>query len=200
MRKAVSESASFFNLSPEYFFAADRRDIYIIKGIKIWGSISVSGQPPTYPSKFDSFHQFTFRSKEVHSEDHFSEEGFSWESIFKVKFQYKCRAMQQWTNYADKNYANLWFILLQVTKGFTFQKDKNVRFISGNFSSERFSWKLKTIRCGLYISIHKHLWCRCLEFTILKRTWPINRPINFSLVFRIKTFCLRSSQMIMKQN
>ena len=33
--------------------------------------------------------------------------------------------------YADKTYANLWFILLQVTKGFRFQKNKTVRFISG---------------------------------------------------------------------
>ena len=41
--------------------------------------------------------------------------------------------------YADKTYANLWFILLQVTKGFRFQKNKNVRFISGKFSSDRFS-------------------------------------------------------------
>ena len=41
--------------------------------------------------------------------------------------------------YADKTYANLWFILLQVIKGFRFQKNKNVRFISGNFSSDRFS-------------------------------------------------------------
>ena len=64
----------------------------------------------------------------------------------------------------NKNYANLWFILLQVTKGFRFQKNKNVRFISGNFSSERFSWKVKTVRCGLYILINKHLQYRCLEF------------------------------------
>ena len=41
--------------------------------------------------------------------------------------------------YADKTYADLWFILLQVIKGFRFQKNKNVRFISGNFSSDRFS-------------------------------------------------------------
>ena len=41
--------------------------------------------------------------------------------------------------YADKTYVNLWFILLQVTKGFRFQKNKTVRFISGNFSSDRFS-------------------------------------------------------------
>ena len=76
-------------------------------------------------------------------------------------------------NHANKNYANLWFILLQVTKGFRFQKNKNVRFISGNFSPERFSWKVKTIRGGLYILINKHLQYQCLEFTILKRTWPI---------------------------
>ena len=48
--------------------------------------------------------------------------------------------------YADKTYANLWFILLQVTKGFRFQKNKNVRFISGNFS---------TIRYGLPILINQ---------------------------------------------
>ena len=92
--------------------------------------------------------------------------------------------------HANKNYANLWFILLQVTKGFRFQKNKNVRFISGNFSSERFSWKVKTIRCDLYILINKHLQYQCLEFTILKRTWPIfaKTIINSSQEFRIKTF------------
>ena len=30
--------------------------------------------------------------------------------------------------------------LLQVTKGFGFQKNKNVCFVSGNFSSDRFSY------------------------------------------------------------
>ena len=48
--------------------------------------------------------------------------------------------------YAGKTYANLWFILLQVTKGLRFQKNKNVRFISGNFS---------TIRYGLPILINQ---------------------------------------------
>ena len=84
-----------------------------------------------------------------------------------------------------KSYANLWFILLQVTKGFRFQKNKNVHFISGNFSSDRFSWKVKTIRYGLHILINKHLQYRCLEFTVLKRTWRIfpKKIINFSLEF-----------------
>ena len=54
--------------------------------------------------------------------------------------------------YADKTYANLWFILLQVTKGFRFQKNQNVRFISGNFLSQSF---VKTIRCGLHILINQ---------------------------------------------
>ena len=96
----------------------------------------------------------------------------------------------------------MWFILLQLTKRFRFQKNKNVRFISGNFSSDRFSRKVKTIRYGLHILINKHLQYRCLEFTILKCTWWIfaKKIINFSLEFRIKTFCLRSLQMIMKQN
>ena len=76
----------------------------------------------------------------------------------------KCRVTHHWTNYANKSYVNLWFISIQVTKDFRFQKNKNVCFISGNFSSERFSWKVKTIQCGLYILINKHL---CLEFTIL---------------------------------
>ena len=68
--------------------------------------------------------------------------------------------------------------------------NKNVRFISGNFSSERFSWKVKTIRCGLYILINKHQRYWCLEFTILKRTWPIfaETLISFSLEFRPKPF------------
>ena len=41
--------------------------------------------------------------------------------------------------FAHKNYANLWYTLLQVTIGLRFQKNKNVRFISGNFSFERSS-------------------------------------------------------------
>ena len=145
----------------------------------------------------------------MHSEDHFSEKGLfrSWfsKSSFKFKRKWKVRVPSHASvskNYADKTYANLRFILLQVTKGFRFQKNKNVRFISGNFSSDRFLWKVKTRLYSLHILINKHLQYRCLEFTILKRTWLIfaKRIINFSLEFRIKTFCLRSSQMITKQN
>ena len=104
--------------------------------------------------------------------------------------------------FAHKNYANLWYTLLQVTIGLRFQKNKNVRFISGNFSFERSSWKVKTIRCFRCILIITYLRYRCLEFIKLKRTWPIfaKTIIHFSQKFRIKTFCLRSSQMIMKQN
>ena len=80
--------------------------------------------------------------------------------------------------------------LVTTNQGFRFQKNKNVRFISGNFSSGRFSWKVKTIRGGLYILINKHLQYQCLEFTILKRTWPMfaKTIINSSLEFRVKTF------------
>ena len=62
-----------------------------------------------------------------------------------------------------KTTSTTWFILLQVTKGFRFQKNKNVRFISGNFSSERFLWKVKTVQCGLYSLTEKHLRYWCLE-------------------------------------
>ena len=94
--------------------------------------------------KYEIFHQFASLSKVVHSEDHFSEEGlfrsrFS-KSSFKFKRKWKVRVPSHASvskYYADKTYANLWFILLQVTKGF--QKNKNVRFISGNFSSVRFT-------------------------------------------------------------
>ena len=78
----------------------------------------------------------------MHSEGHFSEEGlfgsrFS-KSSFKFTGKWKVRVPSHASvskYHAKKNYANL----LQVTKGFSFQKNKNVRFISGNFSSERFS-------------------------------------------------------------
>ena len=81
----------------------------------------------------------------MHSEDHFFEEGlfrsrFSKSSV-KLKGKWKVRVPSHASvskYYADKTYANLWFILLQVTKGFRFQKNKTVRFISGNFSSDRF--------------------------------------------------------------
>ena len=133
----------------------------------------------------------------MHSEDHISEEGlfvsrFS-ESSFKFTGKWKVRVPSHTSvskYHANKNYANLWFILLQLTKGFRFLKNKIVRFISGNFPSVRFSWKVKTIRGGLYILINKHLQYQCLEFTILKRTWPIfaKTIINSSQEFRIKTF------------
>ena len=116
----------------------------------------------------------------MHSEDHFSEEGLFRSRFSKSSFKFKRKCKVRVPShasvskyYADKTYANLWFILLQLTKRFRFQKNKNVRFISGNFSSDRFSWKVKTIRYGLYILINKHLQYRCLEFTILKRTWRI---------------------------
>ena len=67
----------------------------------------------------------------------------------------------RWTHL--KTTSKTWFILLQVTKGFRFQKNKNVRFISANFSSERFLWKVKTVQCGLYSLTEKHLRYWCLE-------------------------------------
>ena len=127
------KSASFCNLLAknfprDYFLPADRGDVYIIKGHKNLKS-----------------HQFASHSKVVHSEDHFSEEGlfrsrFS-KSSFKFKRKWNVRVPSHASvskYYADKTYANLWFILLQVTKGCRFQKNKNVHFISGNFSSDRF--------------------------------------------------------------
>ena len=81
----------------------------------------------------------------MHSEDHFSAEDlfrspFSKSSV-KSKGKWKVRVPSHASvskYHADKTYANLWFILLQVSKGFRFQKNKTVRFISGNFSSDRF--------------------------------------------------------------
>ena len=82
----------------------------------------------------------------MHSEDHFSEEGLFRSRFPKSSFKFKRKRKVGVPShasvskyYADKTYANLWFILLQETKGFTFQKNKNVRVISGNFSSDRFS-------------------------------------------------------------
>ena len=86
---------------------------------------------------------------------------FVWQSVFQVKFQVhgKVESASAESRISEQ-------ILLQVTKGFRFQKNKNVHFISGNYSCERFSWKVKTIRCGLYVLISKHVQYRCLEFTI----------------------------------
>ena len=118
------------NFPREYFLAADRGDVYLIRGHK----------------NLKSFIEFASHSNVVHSEDHFSEEGlfrslFA-KSSFKFKRKWKVRVPSHASvskYYADKTYANLWFILLQVTKGFRFQKNKNVRFISSNFLSDRFS-------------------------------------------------------------
>ena len=121
MRKASSESTSFCNLPPknfpqEYFLAADRGDVYLIKGHKNLKSLLI---------------MFASHSKVVHSEDHFSEGGlfrsrFS-KSSFKFKRKRKVRVPSHASvskYYADKTYTDLWFILLQVTKGFRFQKNK----------------------------------------------------------------------------
>ena len=67
----------------------------------------------------------------MHSEDHFSEEGlfgsrFS-ESSFKFTGKWKIPVSSHASvskYHANKNYANLWFILLQVTKGFGFKRTK----------------------------------------------------------------------------
>ena len=78
----------------------------------------------------------------MHSEDHFSEEGLFRSRFSKSSFKFEMQVLSHASvskYYVDKTYANLWFILLQVNKGFRFQKDKNVQFISGNFSSDRFS-------------------------------------------------------------
>ena len=111
----------------------------------------------------------------MHSENHFLKKvclGDSFPSQVSSSCKsgkFKCQVTHHWTNYANKNYGNLWFISIQVTKDFRFQRNKNVCFISGNFSSERFSWKVKTLQCVLDILINKHL---RLEFTILTLSLP----------------------------
>ena len=71
----------------------------------------------------------------MHSEDHFSEEGlfgsrFSKSSLkFKRKWKVRVPSHASVSKYdADKTYADLWFILLQVPKGFRFQKNKRCTF------------------------------------------------------------------------
>ena len=78
---------------------------------------------------------FASHSKVVHSEDHFSEEGLfrsrSSKSSFKFKRKRKVRVPSHTSAskyYADKTYTDLWFILLQVTRGFRFQK--NTMYVS----------------------------------------------------------------------
>ena len=128
-----------------------RGDVYIIKGHR----------------NLTAFISLLLISKVVYSEDHFSEEGLfgsrfsKWSFKFTGKWKGRVSSHASASKYqANKNYANLGFILLQVTKGFRFQKNKNVRFI---FSSERFLWKVKTIRGGLYILINKHLQYQCFR-------------------------------------
>ena len=87
---------------------------------------------------------------------------------FRNMFFKKKKTALKWWNQSSrwthlKTTSTTRFILLQVTKGFRFQKNKNVRFISGNFSSERFLWKVKTVQCGLYSLTKKHLQYWCLE-------------------------------------
>ena len=78
--------------------------------------------------------------------------------------------------------------------------NKNVRFISGNFSSERFSWKVKTM-WSIYFNQQTPtvLVFRIYhtETHVTNICWNLNK---FLTGVQAKTFCLRSSQMIMKQN
>ena len=66
----------------------------------------------------------------MHSEDHFSEEGLFGSRFSKSSFKFTGSGKVEVPSRAlvnklcNKNYANLWFILLQVTKGFRFQKKK----------------------------------------------------------------------------
>ena len=105
----------------------------------------------------------------------------------------------QWTNYANKNYANSWYTLLQVTKGLRFQKDKNVRFISGNFifalphardftSSKRLSFRMNLLgiaySCSVILILRKIFICPSgklsTEFTspMAKSTSPIAKSTS----------------------
>ena len=131
----------------------------------------------------------------MHSEDHFSEEGlfrFS-KSSFKFTGKWKVRVSSHASvsrYHANKNYANLWFILLQVTKGFRFQKNKKGSF----YFWQLFIWKIfvksENNMGGLYILINKHLQYQCLEFTILKCTWPVlaKTIINSSRKFQLAVY------------
>ena len=72
-----AKSASFCNLPRnfprEYFLAADRGDVYIIKGYK----------------NLIAFISFASHSKVVHSEDHFSEEGLFGSRFSKSSFKFQ---------------------------------------------------------------------------------------------------------------
>ena len=140
-KRLILQFAAKTNFPREYFLAADRGN-HIIKGHKL-------------SSVCFSFKSSAFRRS-------FFWRRFVWQSVFQVKFQVhgKVESASAESRISEQ-------ILLQVTKGFRFQKNKNVHFISGNYSCERFSWKVKTIRCGLYVLISKHVQYRCLEFTIL---------------------------------
>ena len=70
MKLTESRSKKYF--LQEYFLAADRGDVYIIKG-----------------QKFEIFHQFASHSKVVHSEDHFSEEGLFRSGFSKSSLKFK---------------------------------------------------------------------------------------------------------------
>ena len=84
----------------------------------------------------------------MHSEDHFSEEGlfgsrFS-ESGFKFTGKWKVRVPSHASVskcHANKNYANLWFILLQLTKGFSFKRTKTLVLFLATFHLKDFREK-----------------------------------------------------------
>ena len=67
----------------------------------------------------------------------------------------------QWTHL--KTTSTTWFILLQVTKGFRFQKNKMFVSFLATFHLKDFLWKVKTVQCGLYSLTKKHLQYWCLE-------------------------------------
>ena len=134
----------------------------------------------------------------MHSEDHFSEEGlfgsrFS-ESSFKFTGKWKVRVPRHpsVSKYlANKNYANLWFILLQLTKGFKVWKEQTFVLFLATFHLKDFREKWKQYRVVyIIILINKHLQYQCLEFTILKRPWPIlaKTIINSSRKFQLAVY------------
>ena len=93
---------------------------------------------------------------------------------FRNTFFKKKKTVLKWWNQSSrwthlKTTSTARFILLQVTKGFRFQKNKMFVSFLATFHLKDFLWKVKTVQCGLYSLTKKHLqywWCRSLWNTL----------------------------------
>ena len=105
-KRFILQFAANKNSPPEYFLKANKGDIYIIRGDKILIAFIC-----LLLIQKKCIQKIIFLKKVCLGVGFPSQVSSSRESG-----KCKGRVMRQWTYYVNKNYANLWFILLEATK------------------------------------------------------------------------------------